>query len=339
MIKEHNFGKTKVFRLLSPDGQIFQGHRAALKFMIEEENPEEDVNEMRNCLKYYGWSTHEDLPENWLFKRSEKHKGEISFIDSSANYFMNAEAVLKSLLRDGHLKDLAILRHFCGASKDKKNEFKKSKELDNSWSQIQSLPSGWMITGSHFGLKKIYKLVSPEGHIFMSKIKALKFMVDEKYPSDQIEATRNLLKSDGWESNPKLPQDWLCKKQKNNATKILTSTGEIFRSREGVMNYMKCNDFEDIHIRNFKEFEICSNRTTKSPSSKSAHIRTQDDGWVSFDGEELSGWRHKPGQQKYLSPAGVYLNGRVELLKFMVNNNFSKEQVLAMKNVTKSIKN
>ena len=105
------------------------------------------------------------------------------------------------------------------------------------------------------------------------------------------------------------------------------------------MNFMKCNNFEDIHIRNIKEFEICSKRSnTKSTLSKSAYIRTKDDRWVAFDGEELSGWRHKPGQQKYLSPAGVYLNGRVELLKFMVNNNFNKEQVVAMKNVTKSIK-
>ena len=349
MIKEHSFGKTKVFRLLSPEGQIFQGHRSALKFMIDKQSPEEEIQEMRNCMKHEGWLSDTLLPDHWLYKKH--HHSYFQFIDDQGNFLKSTEAALKHLKLKGDTKKLAFIDKFTDAqSSDRKyskkvnngismNRSKKRKELDSSWSQISSLPPGWMIKESHFGIKKVFKLLSPDGLTFQSKIQALKFMIDQKYPLDQIEATKNLLKSDEWELNPMLPEGWLCKKQKNNASKILTSTGEIFKSREGVMNFMKCNNFEDIHIRNIKEFEICSKRSnTKSTLSKSAYIRTKDDRWVAFDGEELSGWRHKPGQQKYLSPAGVYLNGRVELLKFMVNNNFSKEQVLAMKNVTRSIK-
>ena len=73
-------------------------------------------------------------------------------------------------------------------------------------------------------------------------------------------------------------------------------------------------------------------QTHKSDKKKdsSSKILLQD-GWVDFDGDELSGWKYKPGQQKYLSPSGDYLNGRGHLLKFMINNNFTKEQILAVK--------
>ena len=59
--------------------------------------------------------------------------------------------------------------------------------------------------------------------------------------------------------------------------------------------------------------------------------------WVGLDIEELSGWKYKPGQQKYLSPSGDYLNGRLHVLKFMMNSGCSKKQMSAMNTVTKRL--
>ena len=52
--------------LFSPEGESFQGRRPALKFMIEQNNPKEKVEEMRGLLKFEGWDYDPRLPENNL---------------------------------------------------------------------------------------------------------------------------------------------------------------------------------------------------------------------------------------------------------------------------------
>ena len=289
------------------------------------------------------------MPENWLLKRLKKY--ELLFIDSCANSFKNAEQVKKYLLTNGTQEDLETFTEFCttlgSGIKNSNSKVMKDEELDDSWTQIPSLPSGWMTKKINFGHNPVSRLRSPDGHVLQGKKKALKFMVNEKYPSDQIEGMRNVLKGDGWQPSPHLPQDSMFKILKGQYLRVefLSSSGDYFRNKETTLNYLKSNGFEDYFITNVAQFNSKIDKVTREPARSPpgppgpAKIRTKEDGWAGFDSEELSGWRHKPGQQKYLSPAGVYLNGRVELLKFMVNNNFSKEQVLAMKNVTKSIKN
>ena len=348
LLKTHTFGKNIATKLLSPEGKIFQGRRAALKFMIDKKFPKEQISDMRNCLIHDGWSSHEDLPHNWFYKTN----GDLSFIDPSANLTSRVEA-LRLLKLNGNSEDLEVITAFCKSHSSSKTI--SVDDLDDSWQQIPSLPSGWMIQEVKFGNNNIYKLLSPEGKLCQGKRRAYKYMVDSKYPEEQIKQMRQILKEDGWKANELLPDSWLHKEQKPHGMLYLSSTGEIFKTKEAAVKYLKTNNFEDIHIENMNKLSSCA-RSNKSPpgpsiadnktppgpksdksdkkkdsSSKKLPQGNSTDGWVDFDGDELSGWKYKPGQQKYLSPSGDYLNGRGHLLKFMINNNFTKEQILAVK--------
>ena len=349
LLKTYTFGKTIATKLLSPEGKLFQGRRAALKFMIDKKFPSDQIREMRKCLIHDGWSSHEDLPHDWFYKTN----GDLSFIDPSANLTSRVEA-LRLLKLKGNSEDLEVLTAFCKSHSSSKTI--SVDDLDDSWQQIPSLPSGWMIQEVKFGNNNIYKLLSPEGKLCQGKRRAYKYMVESKYPEEQIKQMRQILKEDGWKANELLPNSWLHKEQKPHGMLYMSSTGDIFKTKESAVKYLKANHFEDIQIENINKL-TSSSRSNKSPpgpsmsdnksppgpqshkksdkkKDSSSKILLQDnlkDGWVDFDGDELSGWKYKPGQQKYLSPSGDYLNGRGHLLKFMINNNFTKEQILAVK--------
>ena len=61
-------------------------------------------------------------------------------------------------------------------------------------------------------------------------------------------------------------------------------------------------------------------------------------GWNTFEDESLVGWKYKSdksgisGHCRYLSPEGDYLNGRIQVLKFMKENKVEEHIVTAMRN-------
>ena len=70
--REKYFGKVKLLEVISPEGKLFKGKRAALAHMIEENYPESKIEELRQSLEKDGWMKHEKLPENWLYKKYKK---------------------------------------------------------------------------------------------------------------------------------------------------------------------------------------------------------------------------------------------------------------------------
>ena len=68
-----------VYHILSPENRHFSGRRLALKYLIDKSYPEEDIEEMRKCLKYDGWFEDPRLPLKWLY-RSRNNKTQIYMI-------------------------------------------------------------------------------------------------------------------------------------------------------------------------------------------------------------------------------------------------------------------
>ena len=84
--EDHKKGQTQT-QVLSPDRIFFSARRIALKYMIENQFPESDINKMRECLKFDGWFSDDTLPTNWLYKCLEKkHSYALSFLDSEGIY-------------------------------------------------------------------------------------------------------------------------------------------------------------------------------------------------------------------------------------------------------------
>ena len=54
--------------LQSPMGGGFSSRRQAKRKMVVQEHPEEELEQMRDCLEYEGWQDHPNLPHNWKMK-------------------------------------------------------------------------------------------------------------------------------------------------------------------------------------------------------------------------------------------------------------------------------
>merc|ERR1740122_542099 len=81
--------------LLSPENHHFQGRRPALKFMIEQNFPDEKIEEMRRCFKHDGWLEDETLPLNWFYK-AEGGKNSFQFINPKGELIKNTLNVLRN---------------------------------------------------------------------------------------------------------------------------------------------------------------------------------------------------------------------------------------------------
>ena len=95
-----------------------------------------------------------------------------------------------------------------------------------------SIPKGWGINEVPFGNdRKTVHLLSPERKKIQGKMNALKYMVKENYPKDQIKEMRKCLRRDGWLKDPNLPKNWFYRKSKHHI-RFLSPDGQYFRSRK-----------------------------------------------------------------------------------------------------------
>ena len=64
---------------------------------------------MKEYLKHEGWEEEPQLPEGWLYKRSQR-----SYIDRDGNYFKSKNFALKFLEGNGGSEsDIRALKNFC----------------------------------------------------------------------------------------------------------------------------------------------------------------------------------------------------------------------------------
>ena len=170
--------------------------------MVKENYADKDVENIRESIIKEGYKTLKSLPPNWLYKQM---KAKTYFIDPIGNSFDSKEKVIKILKSSKNFD----LNKFVDSLK--KNIGPK---LRNGWISDQTLPEGWMTKEHNFGKVKYKKLLSPNNSIFKSRRTALKFMIENHYPADQIEEMRDSLKHDNWLADPVLPEKWLYKKHK-----------------------------------------------------------------------------------------------------------------------------
>ena len=222
------------YRIMTPNGKIFQGRRQALKCMIEERYPEAEIFEMRNSLEFEGWLCDPSLPEDWLYKSSETGHS-LSFIDSLGNLFRGKEEALNTLELRNDLEDLEMFKRFCQKMLP---VYSKGKELDQTWMQDHpSVPFGWMVKEAMVGSKTILRILSPERNWFPTHRVALKHMIDQGYPEDVVEEMRNCMKHVGWMSDQLLPENWLYKPQKDYSFEFIDAQGNFMRNK---VEAMKC---------------------------------------------------------------------------------------------------
>ena len=262
MMKVVKFGQNNVTKLISPRGQMIQGRRLALKMMITENFSEEEISEMRSCLKVDGWSEHESLPRHWLCKTS---RDGTAFIDAKGNLFRSKVHALKHLQEKGTtecMDSFKILKAFqfdespSPAKKStptKKSPNKKKRILNKDWKEFDSeLLSGWKYKEDPAGRgNKMY--LSPCGINLNGKSHMMKFLLENKYSQDAIDAMKSTFKTDGWQVDARLPESWLFKKTTNNMM-FLSPEGAYFKSKAKAISYMKSNEDRPSDIELLSKF-------------------------------------------------------------------------------------
>jgi len=333
MIKERQNGRVKNYHLLSPEERCFSGYRLALKFLIETGQPEEIIDDMRECMKNDGWFPVPNVPVGWLYKKSKDHS--FSFLDPTGNYFRSREGAFKMLVSQGKKEVAQSLLSYCetlGKCSDNPENIEK-KSSDKTWLKDDpSVPPGWMLKYVQLNTNKVTKLMSPNGKLIQGRRMALKYMIQQNFHEDQIAEMKACLKVEGWSDTEELPKGWLYKSSREG-TAFIDSNGGHFRNKEQALKHLlgdgKKEFLETFNI--LKAFDA-------TPSKKKSPL---NDDWVEFDSEPLKGWKCKSdsaGHHRYLTPSGYYLNGRKHVMKFLVTNNYSQDAISAMKTIFKSEK-
>ena len=106
------------------------------------------------------------------------------------------------------------------------------------WKEVNSLPYGWK---TKMGGSKQF-LISPDGHQFANRRLAMKFMIEENYPSIDVNKMRQSLKLENWKDNSMLPKDWRYKRDKSGDIDYVTSGGELLTSDTAVRKLMDADD-------------------------------------------------------------------------------------------------
>ena len=342
--KTVQFGQSKAQRLLSSDGQIFQGKRSALEHMIKNNYPEEKITEMRGLLKYDGWKSHQDLPQGWSYKMST-HR--IRFCSSEGNYFNSREKALQVLKSRGENTKYDMLKSFLVSDQQQKQPIRR-RNSEDCWSKDETLPRGWK---SAISKDSKTRVLDPQGNCFRFRRQALKHLIDTNGSEEDIATLRESLKSEGWmDHGDRLPNLWLFKTEKfSRQLKFVTERGELVLNKIRAKTYLEkhsLNAEEDIKkIEDFKFNTKHAKKITKERLASGKHGRLQrerkfvpDDSWTSHDSVP-EGWRQKKVKmmglsrtfQWLLSPDGHKLKGKRSALEHMVKNNYPTEKIQEMR--------
>ena len=220
--------------LTAPNGRVFQGRINAIRYMEEERYPEAHIENMIGSLTLDGWNYDENLPTGWMFMRKK----------GSKYFFLTDDMEIIESSKKAH-ETMAIQQNEEGLAKF--GSFLKF------WSRTQgqkdkdsALPAGWTTEKGNFGKISFH---SPCGLIFPTRSSALKFMVEQRFPENEIARMVQCLEYEGWREDHRLPKGWRLREslrvrrdqfgteKKVRTTVFLTDKGEEVSSSRALELY------------------------------------------------------------------------------------------------------
>ena len=386
-------------RVCSPDGVEFLNRRLALKQLIKNGGLEDTVEEMQGFLVVEGWMKDNHLPKHWrlkvkIFKSQSRNlilspegsvfdgvSAAVRCMKTTGNYSIREMEEVKELLKDAKKerktkKSLAkkIETKVKQTLANKEGSKAKKEQLSNqvnivvlNWLEDPTVPNGWK-TGSDQNKAGRLVLLSPDGTKFVSRRRALTFMIGKGFPEDEIERMRNCLGHEGWQLHPDLPPTWRVKKNRGNSTHALIPSGKTFKSILKAFKYLKNTGECDSDTIDAMKSRISKKpNKTKLVQKDGCNIiksgtsikqtrtnRVQTDGslekkvgkkqasaddehiWILDNPTVPEGWEtaadpKKPGSQVIQSPSGLQFSSRGLALRHLVQSGCSREEVEGMR--------
>ena len=203
--------------VMSSDGCLFSGVSVAVRFMTKTGNYSvEDIENVREILK-----------------NARKERKEKKSLEKKLEKKLEKQLARKTVSKQ---------------SEQKKNNKTKKVQLPThvdisvlNWKEDDpTVPKGWK-TGSDQNKAGSLVLLSPDGTKFISRRRALTFMIGNGFPDEEIESMRDCLGHEGWKAHPELPPTWRVKKQggKSTNTLALTPSGKTFKSILKAFKYLQ----------------------------------------------------------------------------------------------------
>ena len=309
--------------MLSPKGKIFPCRRLALKYMIENSFPQDDLATMKQMLVHERWQDHTLLPEGWLYRDDTVTAG-------NSKEFISMDGVLHRSFKHAlaYLKGSPYVSYQVLQNMEEFNlSVMKKSRSDMDWREDENLPPDWK---TKKGFNCDYFLCPSGERQFQGRRMALQFMIQNGHSEDDTEVMRKSMVAEGWIKNDCLPEGWLVKEngsQGKNLTSafLLSREGHLFKSCKNAIDYMKLN-------KSYNEDDM--ENILKIYKKVQNNKRIDEYGWVTS--ESLPpGWkmRSPPGSDKkfFISSDGQSFNARRLALQFMIENKFDRLEIDQMR--------
>ena len=217
-------GKT-IFRYMLPSGIKLPGGRAALTFMVRNNFPSVEIQKMRRAMTQEGWHHCDTLPDGWIYNTKGRR---LNLCSPDGQLFQSKDAAIQYMFQLG-----APMEHFELMAKFAPGE----KMTDMSAAHARTVPEGWMSDVETVGTKVVHKIYSPEGEEFPGRRFALKHLIENDYPEEQVDEMRDFLMYEGWNRSEKLPLNWLFKAG-TKMFEFLDPSGAIFYGKNEVLEFL-----------------------------------------------------------------------------------------------------
>ena len=313
------FSESKKF-YLAPTSEQFPVRRLVLKFMVEKNYPEEDLEKTRSSLGEEGWRGSTLLPEGWRFRPKEKSKsGAKDFLTKDGMYFKSFKTAREYAAANCSPAEVMKLDEFA------EGESKVNRTSSYEWVDDPSLPKGWRRRFSES--KKFY--LAPTNEQFPVRRLVLKFMVEKNYPEEDLEKTRSSLGEEGWRGSTLLPEGWRFRpkeKSKSGAKDFLTKDGMYFKSFKTSKQYATAN-CSPAEVTMLDEFALEESR--RSRLSEVSYNWEKDDSLP--EGWKLRRIKGPKGKVFLLAPNGDSFPTRQSALRFLIQNEMKQSDIEKMR--------
>ena len=133
-------------------------------------------------------------------------------------------------------------------------DFEESEGDSKQWLDGSDfLPAGWCYKTVHGATGDHCKVMTADGLVFTSKVKALSYMIDNQFSEEDLSKMRASLLYDGWAESNLLPPQWRYRKCKaeRNEYNFISPSGEIFTSRRSLIDFFRSSEeFDDEDVQN-----------------------------------------------------------------------------------------
>ena len=223
--------------------RIIIGRSSAMRVMIAENYPEEDLEKMKEGFSSDGWNKTVYLPPGWMKKECS---GVMSFLtpeyqvikDENVDIFFDKYKLDKGLI--------TMLKWEKSEEENIDDLLADDPEDDPNFIQMNGLPKDWRAERNELG--KIL-IINPDGKQFVSRIEALQFMVQSNYDAKTIHSFWKSLEEEGWRVDDRIPSGWRVRRLDGDKSdyEYLSSKMTIISSTREAMDLIKSSgNFEQI---------------------------------------------------------------------------------------------